>query len=46
MPNISSMEAIYLLRTLIEKYREKKKNFHMEFIDLENAYVKVSRNII
>ena len=36
----STMEAIYLLRTLIEKYREKKKNLHMVFIDLEKVYVK------
>ena len=36
MPSRSTMEAIYLLRRLIEKYKENKKDLHMIFIDLEN----------
>ena len=35
MPGRSMMEAIFSLRQLIEKYRAKRKNLHMVFIDLK-----------
>ena len=31
------MEAIFLLRHLMKKYREACKDFHMVFIDIEKA---------
>ena len=42
----STMEAIFLIRQAMERYREKKKDLHMVFIDLEKAYDKIQINII
>ena len=38
MSERSTMEAIFLLQQLMEKYRATKKNLHMVFIDLKKAY--------
>jgi hypothetical protein len=46
MPVRSTMESIFLIRQLMERCREQKKDLHMIFIDLENAYDKVHRNIM
>jgi hypothetical protein len=40
------METIFLIRQLMERYREQKKDMHMIFIDLQNVYDKVPRNIM
>jgi hypothetical protein len=40
------MELIFLIRQLMERYQELKKDLHMIFIDLEKAYNKISRNIM
>ncbi|KAE8730672.1 Detected protein of confused Function [Hibiscus syriacus] len=42
----SITEAIHLFRRLMEKYREKSRDLHMAFIDLEKAYDSVPRDTI
>nr|GEU32216.1 hypothetical protein [Tanacetum cinerariifolium] len=46
MPGRSTTEAIHLLRNLMEKYREKQRDLHMAFLDLEKAYDSVPRELI
>ena len=40
MSGRSMTEAIHLLRQLIERFRERKRNLHMVFIDLEKFMIR------
>jgi hypothetical protein len=46
MPGRSTMEAFFLIRQLMERRREQKKDLHMIFIDLEKAYDNVPKNVM
>lgn len=41
----SIIEVIHLDKTLMEKYRKRKRNLHIVFIDLEKVYDKFSREV-
>ncbi|GJR62447.1 retrovirus-related pol polyprotein LINE-1 [Tanacetum coccineum] len=42
----STTEAIHLLRSLMEKYRERQRDLHMAFLDLEKAYDSVPLEVV
>jgi hypothetical protein len=46
MPGRSTMESIFLIRQVMERYMEKKKDLNIVFIDLEKAYDKIPMNIM
>ena len=45
-PGMSTTEPVFALRQLQEKCREKNKDLHMVFVDLEKALVRIPRDLI
>ena len=45
MPERSTTEAIFLIRQVMERFREQK-DPHLVFIDLEKVYDKIPRNVM
>lgn len=46
MPESSTIEAIRILKRLIERSKEKKRDQHMIFIDLKRTYKRMPREVI
>ena len=46
MPGRSTTEAIFLIRQVMERFREQKNDLHMVFIVLEKAYDKIPKNVM
>ena len=45
-PGVGITDAIFVIRTLCEKYRQDNKPLDMEFVDLEKAYDTVPREVL
>ena len=46
IPRRSTTEAIFLIRQVMERFREQKKDLHIVFIDLEKGYDTIPRNVM
>ena len=46
MPGKSTIDAIFIVRQIQEKYREKKKDLYFAFVDLEKAFDRVPRKVV
>nr|GFB05002.1 putative reverse transcriptase domain-containing protein [Tanacetum cinerariifolium] len=46
IPKRSLVEAIHLIRSLLEKYKERQRDMHIAFLDLEKVYDSVPWELV
>lgn len=46
MPERSTAEVLHPLKKLVQQYKDKQRDLHIVFIDLEKAYEKVPKEIL
>ena len=46
MPRRGTIDAIFILRHMLEEYLAKQKKVYMCFVDLEKAFNRVSRKVV
>ena len=45
MPGKGTTDAIFIVRQMQERYREKKRDLYLAFIDLEKAFDRIPREV-
>src|SRR5215469_16812339 len=46
VPGKSTIQLVFMLRQMMEKYRRSRKGMHIVYVDLENAYDRVPRELV